>query len=169
MKFSRTALTTLSATALGFLALSLGSIPAAAGTASTTFAVNATVSATCLVSANSLAFNTYAFAQLDASTTLSVTCTNNTGYSVGLDAGKNSSDPAARKMKGALTGNTDLLTYALYQGSAGGTLWDNNTNTLKNQTGSGSAQSIPVWGRIPAGQYVQPDTYTDTITVSVNY
>jgi len=36
-------------------------------------------------------------------------------------------------------------------------------------TGTGSSQSFTVYGRIPTQTTPSPDTYTDTITVTVTY
>jgi spore coat protein U-like protein len=42
------------------------------------------------------------------------------------------------------------------------------TDTLAS-TGTGVAQSITVYGQIPAGQYVSPGTYNDTIIATITY
>src|SRR5271166_4240704 len=83
----------------GLFAFGVPSAAAAAATATTTFQVTATVQATCLISANSLAFGTYTGAQVQASTTISVTCTSTTPYNVGLDPGTaTGASVSARKM-----------------------------------------------------------------------
>jgi len=75
---------------LAFLVLGIASKPAAASTATANIAVSATVNANCIISANPLAFGTYTGAQNQATTTLSVTCTNTTPYNVGLNPGATS-------------------------------------------------------------------------------
>lgn len=74
--------------------------------------VTAEVIASCTVSANPLAFGNYSLAQIDQTTTLSVTCTNGTPYSISLDAGAGAgATTAVRKM----TSGADTLDYSLYK------------------------------------------------------
>jgi spore coat protein U-like protein len=58
-----------------------------------------------------------------------------------------------------------LLGYALYS-DTGRTV---NFATTASITGSGAAQPITIYGQIPAGEYVAPGSYTDTITATVTY
>jgi spore coat protein U-like protein len=37
------------------------------------------------------------------------------------------------------------------------------------KTGSGTAQTLTVYGQVPAGQFVTPGNYADTITVTLTY
>ncbi len=146
----------------------LGSAGSAhAATANSSMAVSATVQATCSITANPLAFGTYNSGQLDAATTLAVSCTNTTNYSVGLDAGSGSgATVATRKM--ANGGQT--LNYAVYSDAARSALWGATvgTNTVAG-TGIGASQTINVYGRIPAGQLPTPGSYTDTVTATITY
>jgi spore coat protein U-like protein len=36
-------------------------------------------------------------------------------------------------------------------------------------TGNGAIQALTVYGQTPAGQYVSPGSYTDTITATITY
>lgn len=140
---------------------------ASAATANSTMGVSATVQATCSITANPLAFGTYTATQLDAATTLSVTCTNTTTYNVGLDAGGGTGATVAiRKM----ANGAQLLNYSVYSDSARSTVWGTTigTNTVAG-TGNGSSQSLNVYGRIPAGQSPTPGSYSDTVTATVTY
>ncbi|MBD3828781.1 MAG: spore coat U domain-containing protein [Stenotrophomonas sp.] len=141
---------------------------AQAATATTTFQVTATVLATCQVSATPLAFGNYAGSQTDATSTISVTCTNGTAYNVGLDAGTaDGATVTTRKMTGP---GGALLGYALYSDSARITNWGNTVGTdTVTGTGTGLAQTLTVYGRIPAGSMPTPGAYADTITVTVTY
>ncbi len=156
---------------LGATVLGLPSSPASAATtasASTTFTVSATVQATCLITANPLAFGTYTGLAANATTTIAVTCTNTTPYNVGLDAGLTSgATVSTRQMKGP---GTDVLNYGLYQDSTHATNWGSTVGTdTETGTGNGSAQSLTVYGQVPANQYVTPGSYSDTITATVTY
>ncbi|MHB1494793.1 MAG: Csu type fimbrial protein [Acidithiobacillus sp.] len=153
---------------LSTLALGLLSGQAQAATAATTFSVTATMMPNCTISATNLAFGSYTGALVDATSTISVTCTNTTGYNVGLNAGTSSgATVTTRKMTGP-AGAT--LAYALYQDSAHTINWGNTVGTdTVSGTGNGSAQTLTVYGQVPAGQFVTPGAYTDTITATITY
>jgi len=157
-----------SAAVLGVLALGLGSTSVIAGTANTPFQVTATVQATCLISAGAMAFGTYTGVVADATSTISVTCTNTTPYNVGLSAGTTTgATVTSRKMAGP---GTDQLSYGLFRNPAHSNNWGETVGTdTVADSGSGSAQSITVYGEVPAAQYVVPGAYTDTITATITY
>jgi spore coat protein U-like protein len=155
----------------GLLALSLLPVPAApavAATAASTFTVTATVQATCLISATSLTFGTYAGVQADASSTVTVTCTNTSPYNVGLSAGlATGATVTTRSMTGP---GSALLGYALFRDTARTLNWGNTIGTdTVSGTGNGSAQALTVFGRVAATQFVAPGAYTDTITATVTF
>lgn len=152
---------------LALLAMCLISLPVFAATTNTTFAVTATVQASCSVSASALAFGTYSTAQLDATSTVTVTCSNTTPYTVGLDAGTSTgATVTTRKM----VNGANTLNYTLFNDAARTTNWGNTAPTnWVSGTGNGSAQALTVYGRIPANQFVNPVAYNDTIAVTVTY
>ncbi len=148
---------------------------AQAGSAGNTFQVQATVVSSCQVSGTSLNFGSSIDAlatatPLDATSTLSVTCTNTTPYAVALNAGANAggaSNFGARKMKSG----SNLLGYQLYLDSGRSTVWGDGTasSSTSSGTGTGSAQSLTIYGRLPSLANVIPGSYTDTVTVTVTY
>ena len=143
-------------------------IAAQAGTASTTFNVTATVLATCGVSATNVAFGNYGSGQVDATGTISVSCTNLAAYTVELDAGTGSGATiASRRMTGP---SNQTLAYTLYHDAARSLLWG-TTSGLQSVVGigNGAAQALTVYGRIPSAQYPGAGSYSDTITVTVTY
>ncbi len=169
----------LSAAAAALLAVTPALQPAEAavysnGTATATFAVTLTIQANCTIAANPLAFGSTGVlaAALNQQTTLSVTCSNLTPYNVGLDAGNvTGSTVTARLLAGTATGNTGTtLGFQLYQDSGHTTVWGNTqgTNTVGG-TGSGSAQSINVYGQVAAQATPKPDTYQTTVTATVYF
>jgi spore coat protein U-like protein len=139
-----------------------------AATAGTTFNVTANVVAACTVSASNVAFGSYTAVQLDGSGSISVNCTNQSPYTVELDVGGGSGATMAnRKMNGP---SNHTLTYSLYQDSSRTTVWGSVAGTQAVAgTGSGTAQALTVYGRIPASQTPVAGSYTDTITVTVTY
>jgi spore coat protein U domain-containing protein, fimbrial subunit CupE1/2/3/6 len=145
--------------------------PVLAGQATTSFAVSATVQSSCAVSAGTLAFGNYAAATAtpnDVSSTISVTCTSGLPYTVALDGGTTTATVNARAMTDGASHN---LTYALYTTSGRTTLFGDGTSSTQTigGTGSGAAQSVTVFGRIPVAQYVTAGSYTDSVGVTVNY
>jgi spore coat protein U-like protein len=144
------------------------------GTAIATFTVTLTLNANCSIAANPLNFgsNGVLATAINQQTTVSVTCTNTTPYNVGLDAGTvTGSSVTNRLMAGTATGNTaTTVGFELYQDAGHTVLWGNTqgTNTVSG-TGSGSAQSIVVYGQVPAQATPKPDTYQTSITATVYF
>jgi spore coat protein U-like protein len=154
------------AIAAGALLLSLS--PAHAATTTATFTVTAVVTTTCSIIANNLNFGTYSGLELDNTTTLQATCSATAPYDVGLNAGTfTGATVTTRKMSGI---DVDGLAYSLFQDSGRTVNWGNTvgTDTVKG-TGSGAAQTLTVFGRIPAGQFISAGTYSDTITVTLTF
>jgi spore coat protein U-like protein len=137
-------------------------------TATTSFAITATIQATCTVSATPLAFGTYAGVLINSTSTISATCTNTTPYKVGLNAGTATGATVANR---SMTGpSASLLHYHLYSDSGHTINWGNTVGTdTVSMTGSGVAQTLTVYGQVPAGQFVTPGSYSDTITVTLTY
>jgi spore coat protein U-like protein len=141
-----------------------------AASTTTTFAVQATITATCTInSASTLNFGTVGVlaANVDQSSTIQVTCTNTTPYNIGLDAGTGSGATVAVRK---LTSGGATVNYSLYSDSGHATVWGNTVSTdTVAATGSGAAQNYTVYGRIPAQTTPAPGNYADTITVTVTY
>lgn len=157
---------------LGVMALILA-VPGAgrAGTVSTNFNVTATVLNNCIVSASDLAFGSYSASlatPTTANTTVNVTCTSGLAYTVALDGGTNTHSVAARAMT---DGSSHNLTYGLYTSAAFSSLWGDGTSSTvtASGTGSGSTQSLTVYGRIDAAQFIPAGSYSDRIAVTVSY
>lgn len=141
---------------------------AQAQTANTTFQVTTTVAAACTVSATALSFGTYSSAgNNDASSTMDVNCSTGTAYNVGLNAGTGTgATVASRKMSNGAA----LLNYTLYRDAARSTVWGSTAGTdTATGTGSGAAQTLTVYGRVPGSQSASAGSYTDTITVAVTF
>ncbi|WP_077033760.1 spore coat U domain-containing protein [Pelomonas sp. KK5] len=146
-----------------------------AGTAGNTFQVTATVVSSCTVSGTTLNFGgsidpLATATPLDATSTLSVQCTNTTPYTVALNAGSNAggaSNFSARAMKSGARS----LAYQLYLDTGHSSVWGDGTasSATYSGTGSGSAQTLNIYGRLPSLANVVPGTYTDTVTVTVSY
>jgi spore coat protein U-like protein len=151
--------------ALAALAVALAA-PALAQTATANLAVSATVVNSCRIAANALAFGNYdATAASTGSGSLDVTCTVNHAYTVGLGAGANGAVAGVAGRSMILAGNH--LGYDLYSDIGLTTLWTNAATVAG--TGNGATQNIPVYGRIPASQFVPGGLYQDTVVATVNF
>ncbi|OZI18930.1 spore coat protein U [Bordetella genomosp. 9] len=144
------------------------------GTATANFAVTLTIAANCTIAATPLNFGSTGVlaAAVNQTTTLSVTCTNTTPYNIGLDAGTvTGSSVAARLLAGTRTGNTaTTVGFQLYQNAGRTTVWGNtqSTDTVAG-TGTGTAQTLTVYGQVPAQATPAPDTYQTTVTATVYF
>jgi spore coat protein U-like protein len=66
--------------------------------------------------------------------------------------------------------SSSLLHYKLFSDSGHTINWGNTVGTdTVSKTGSGAAQTLTVYGQVPAGQYVTSGSYSDTITVTLTY
>ncbi|MDR5823177.1 spore coat protein U domain-containing protein [Caballeronia sp. LZ043] len=136
------------------------------------FAVSATVINDCSLSATNINFGAAGVLNgaLTASGTLSVTCTNQDPYSITLSAGSGSGASVAdrRMTKG---GGSEQVRYQLYTNAALTFPWGDGTNgtSIASGTGTGSNQSITVYGRVPPQTTPSAGTYTDTIIATITY
>jgi spore coat protein U-like protein len=161
----------------GWLCLSaVPSLHAATSTANLT--VQITITASCTINAATLNFGTLAGTTViagatNASTNISVTCTNGSPYAIGVDNGVNASGSQRRMKSGA-----NFLNYNLYTNAGLTNAWTtaasssscSSANSCFLGTGSGSAQSITVFGQMPAvGTAPATGTYSDTVTMTITY
>lgn len=153
--------------AAGVLALGLSTVANAATTTTATFAVTATVQSNCTIAAAPLAFGTYTGAVNNAASTITATCTNTTPYNVGLNAGTATGATVTNR---SMVNGASLLNYKITSDSGHATNWGNTVGTdTVTGTGSGAAQTLNVYGQIPAAQFVSPGSYSDTITATLTY
>jgi spore coat protein U-like protein len=135
------------------------------------FTVTANITASCTLSVAPLAFGSISSISnnIDASTSITANCTSGAPYSIslGLGNGAGVTDPAARKM----TKSSDTLTYGIYRDPArtSASVWGDLTTNDFDGNGAGTAQSIPVYGRIPPQPVPPSGTYSDTVIVTITY
>jgi spore coat protein U-like protein len=160
---------------IALAATALVSAAANAVTATTTFAVSATVLKTCSASANALAFGSYTpgSGAVAGTTTVSIKCTTGTAYVVALNGGSTVSGTIGQRL---MANGTNTLQYNLYTTIGYGTIWGDGTNgsATQNGTGTGVATANPliVYGQLPdsaTNQSAVTGGYTDTVTVTVSY
>lgn len=145
---------------------------AIAGTDSTNFNVKIIITNTCdihTVAATDVDFGTVASTAVntDAAGQLNVTCTPLAAYTIALGNGQNGASVSTRKM----TDGANLIPYQLYKAAAraAGDVWGSTIGTdVYSGTGTGAAQAIPVYGRVPAVN-VPAGSYNDVITATITY
>ncbi|ESZ69607.1 MULTISPECIES: spore coat protein U domain-containing protein [unclassified Mesorhizobium] len=134
-----------------------------------TFTINATVAANCLVTTQNIDFGSKGVltANADATGQVSVTCTPSTAYTVSLNGGTTGGTPTNRKMsKGA-----ERVTYGLYKDAARSQPWGDagTPGSTVAGTGTGTAQALTVYGRVPPQTTPSAGVYTDTVVVTITY
>ena len=159
-------------TALAASALLLAGIAlpqsALAGSATTTLGVSLTINAGSNVSSTSVAFPAQSVlaSAVSQTGTVVVTCTNTTPYQVQLDQGAGSGATVTNRL---MTGPASAtVAYGLYQDSAHTTNWG-KTNGTDTESGTGSAQTLTVYGHIAAQTTPAPGAYADTVNVTVTF
>jgi spore coat protein U-like protein len=166
------------ATTLFLLSTSVYETAAQAGTSTANLTVQITITASCTINAATLDFGsnpgtTLVSSAINGSTTVSVTCTNGSPYSIGMDNGANVSGSQRRMKSGA-----NFLNYNLYTDAARLDAWTTasssttctTTNSCALGTGNGSAQSVNIYGAVPVvGTAPSTGVYTDTVVMTITY
>lgn len=157
---------------LAAVSILVASLSATAGTATATFAVSSTIVSTCTVTAAALNFGatipTPVNSNVDVASTVTATCSNTAPYTIAMSAGNGTGATfATRKMSSGV----NTVDYSLYTDSGRTTVWGDGTSgsSVSNQTGTGSAQAVNVYGRITSGQTPAVGAYSDTITATVTF
>lgn len=160
----------------------------AAQTTSGNFEASATLNSSCAVSVTNMDFSTInPLINNTVTGTLTLLC--NGGFTnIQLSTG-NSNDFNMREMNGQANG--DKLKYNIYTDAAYTKIIGDGTNgTSRPLTGFSGGRAVTnglssgrdiytgianrsidlyFFGKVDAGQYVKPDTYTDNITVTITY
>jgi spore coat protein U-like protein len=136
----------------------------------------ATVLADANVSASTLDFgSTSLSSNADSTATITVQATNTTPYSIGLDNGINASGSQRRVRLGA---TSSYLNYSLYTDSARSSLWTTTSSTTSctggvgtciTGTGTGSNQTVTIYGRVPTQSVPSTGVFNDNVVVTVTF
>jgi len=127
--------------------------------------------ANCSISTTSVSFGSYDVfnsTPTDTTGTVSITCTGNANVTITLSKGASSTfNPRT------LNGGADTLNYNLYRDAARTTIWGDGTGSTATYTQVGvpnnTTQNLTIYARIPAAQDVRAGTYTDSVTVTVDF
>ena len=148
-------------------AINAASCPALGTTNATSvpFTVMAINGNACSVSTSVVDFGSHGVltSNVDVTGAVNVVCTSGLSYKISLGSGANGTI-AQRKMKGS--GSTATLDYNLYSESTRTTVWGTQTVT---GTGTGFTQAHTVYARLPVQTTPRPDTYADTVVVTIEY
>jgi spore coat protein U-like protein len=161
-------------TALLVTMLAIPTPPAQATTVTTPLSVTAIVGAVCSLTTTAVSFGSYdpivanASTALNATGSISDTCSNGLSGTITLDAGlyptgsSTASVPARQMRSGA-----SVLGYFLYTDSARRNPWGSSGVGI---TGTGTT-SVPilVYGQIPGGQNAAAGSYSDTVTATITF
>ena len=131
-----------------------------------------TVLASCTIAAANLNFGSTSvlIANVDATSGLTV-LTNTTPYTVALGPGSGSGATTTNR---SMTGTGGRVAYHLYQDAARSANWGNtpppasNADTVSG-TGTGAAQTLTVYGRVPPQATPPQGAYSDTVVVTLTY
>ncbi|WP_407324332.1 spore coat U domain-containing protein [Acinetobacter pittii] len=106
---------------------------------------------------------------------VNTTCNFGTPYSIYLGDGNNRIAGGFRRM---INSNNEFIPYQLYKDSNYSTVWDATGGVTNvggtggvSKTGTGSAQTTTVYGKIPQGTAIasRPSVYSDSVVVTVTY
>jgi len=156
--------------------MSGGTCQASAGVVSGltgTLPVADTVTAACSVTATNIGLGAVASTAINVqgTGTITIQCDPSTKYNVGLGPSNGNANGAGAMVGSA--GNGSTVPYQLYQDSGYSIIWGNTATSTSTGNGvaghgNGHPQGYPVYVQVPSANF-PPDTYFDTVTVTVNY
>jgi spore coat protein U-like protein len=160
------------------LATATVSPQAHAGTTTGANKATATWSSYCNISSTNVNFGAYTpgsagrtgkYGIIPGATTVTVMCTHKTPYNI---YGETYLSDETWHMTGATAGNTDVLQYAAWLASDYYSSWFgqgySGTNHISG-TGTGINQNYTIYFGIYTQDYVTPDSYSDTYTLTLSY
>ena len=165
------------AVAIAVCVLEISPLQAEAGTATGNLTVQLTITSSCSIGAATLNFGSDAGTSLvttalTASTTVSVTCTNLSPYSIGMGQGSN------YNTTNRMANGSNYIDYGLYTDAGLTHPWttasSSTTCTIANGcylgTGNGSAQSVTIYGQVPTVTTAPAaGSYSDTVVMTITY
>ncbi len=147
------------------------------GTVNNNLMVTATVISSCSIANSPVAFGNYDGVVANASTaltgngSLTVTCTTASPANIQLGQGANpaSGSTPASPLRRTANGGSNFLNYSLFQDSSLSTVWGNTAGTGAAYTGTGTTNTVTVYGSVPSGQNQPVGSYSDTVVASVTF
>lgn len=157
----------------------------ATGQFNVTLTINKNCTVTVATTTNDIAFgsqdaNPTANLQGTQTAAMKVNCSKGTAFAINLTPQSTTSTTGAGTMSGTISGNTDKVPYQLRQATGQSAAVWGNTGTVTGGvatagnamtgtgTGMANALSFPVYATVASTDFT-PDTYKDTVNVSVVY
>ncbi len=116
-------------------------------------------------------YDVFSTVPLDAVGTIQITCDLTEAHTIiTLGPSQNGSGFSPRQMKNVSSG--DLLAYNLFTNTARTTVWGDGTggtSTVTQRVFKKTPAIVTIYGRMAAAQNVRSGTYTDTVTVTINW
>ena len=102
---------------------------------------------------------------------ITVNCTNGVAYAVGLGVGVHGGGTVTSRRMQKIVGGAQTIDYGIFSNNGRNVNWGQTIGTdTVGGTGTGAAQTLTAFGRIPGGQGVKPiGGYSDTVQVIVTY
>lgn len=142
--------------------------PALAATETDVLTVQVTVQEACSIAGTTIDFGTYTGGQaavLDAQGAITYSSCAAGTLTIALDGGS-AGNVAGRQMG---NGNGGNINYQLYRNSTRSQVWGSEGDAQQIVLLEAGSGSVPVYGRIAAGQVVGAGTYTDTVNVTMTF
>ena len=138
------------------------------GSETRTIADGLTIEQECQIGATAINFGNTGIIDTDllATSTITIECTKESPYSIGLSAG-GSGDASDR----TLTDGTNLVHYVLSHDLDSTQNWGftQGGDTADSASATGGNETLTVYARVPHHQNVPAGTYADTITATIWY
>ncbi|MEO8215868.1 MAG: spore coat U domain-containing protein [Acidobacteriota bacterium] len=132
------------------------------------FNVSASVAANCTINATDMVFGAFdplAAANVDSTSTVTITCTKGNGATIDMNLGNNAAN-ATLTTRAMSNGSAGYLDYQLYSDSSRLAVW---TSFSSGAAPSKAARPFTVYGRIPAAADAPSGTYGDVVRATVNF
>ena len=141
------------------------------------FTVRARVVPDCAIEATTLNFGTadasLATNPLDATSTITATCTQGSSYSIALDRGRGPGATVAQRRLTRIDSGVDTLIYELYSDALRRRLWGDGSFGTSDVSGTGNGVQDTivhtVYGTLDAQEPGRSGSYSDTITATITY
>jgi len=142
-----------------------------AAVVSGTLPVQITIDGACSFGVNNMDFGTHVglLNGVDATGNITVTCSASLPYTVELNEGTGANATVELRHMTISGGGTDTVGYELYSDAGRTILWgdDSLSTSSVSETGTGTAQTLSVYGRVPIQFTPVNGTYSDTVTVTI--
>ena len=131
--------------------------------------------AACVVTAPTLSFGPYdglSGAPATTSATAVVTCNETPPPTVTLELGPSAVSGGFFPRQMRHDSGSDRLAYNFYVDAGGAAVWGDGTGgtaTRSDRVFKNKPWTVTLYGRIPAGQDVSAGSYSDTLTITINF